>query len=69
MVTSFLFIEPLKDSNLITPFEHFLSQNRILLKTSGLTMCRGGSLDVPIAEAEFADGPKIAAARTEFAVE
>ena len=59
----------LNSSDLVSPFQHFITQDGILLKASRLALSGGRTLDVPIAEAEFADRTQVTAPWQEFSVE
>ena len=61
-----VFLLQISPSNLIPPFEDLFAEDGILLKAAGLALSSSGSLDVPVAEAEFAEGPDIIAAGPEF---
>ena len=50
---------PFQASYLITPFQDFFAKQRILLKTAGLAVSGGRPLYMPVAQAEFPDGPNI----------
>src|SRR6188768_3770653 len=55
--------------DLVPPAQHLLTEDRVLLEASGVPLGGGGSLDVPVAEPELADGATVLSAGAVFSLE